>query len=75
MESGIKTAAPAAFVTEQPEFGRGGWMEVCTALVSPSLSGCCRSRADRGHRTFELVLNPAVVAKQPDLTLEMSASE
>lgn len=45
---GDKTAAPTAFVTQQPKFGRGGCMCVSTALLSLSLSqaavgraGCC----------------------------------
>lgn len=60
------------------------WVYVCK--YSPSLSlpisqtavprpGDCRSNGDGGRGVFEPVLNPVVVAKQPDLTLEMSVGE
>lgn len=38
-------------------------------------TGCCWSDGDSGRSMSEPVPNPAVVAKQPDLMLEMSASE
>lgn len=57
-------------------------MCVNTALLSLPLSqttvprpGDCQSNGDGGRGVFEPVLNPVVVAKQPDLTLEMSAGE
>ncbi|KAM6370387.1 uncharacterized protein J5M81_013949 [Pluvialis apricaria] len=47
---------------------------VVTTAAAGQRTGCCWSDGDGGRSISEPVPNPAVVAKQPDLMLEMSAT-
>lgn len=70
-----KSAVPAAFATKAPKFVQGVHPALPCLPEHPAEARLQPSNGDGSHTVPEPVLSPAVVAKQPTLALEMSASE